>query len=59
MTAILSALLALLKALPALERLFREIMKRLDEQSARAAVQRQMEKDARVAEAIARANRPK
>lgn len=55
MTAVLSAVLALARALPVLERLFREVVKQLDAQREREAVQRHAEKDAAVDDAIANA----
>lgn len=59
MAAVLSALLALARALPVLERVFREVVKRIDAQREREAIQRHATKDAAVDAAIANAQEPK
>lgn len=59
MAAVFSALLALARALPALESLFRQVVKQIDEQREREAAQRHAEKDLAVDNAIAAAQEPK
>jgi len=59
MAAVLSTLLALARALPVLERVFREVVKRIDDQREREAIQRHASKDAAVDAAIAKAQETK
>jgi hypothetical protein len=56
---LLSALLALARAVPALESLFREVVKQIDAEREREALRRRAEKDARVDDAIANAQEKK
>jgi hypothetical protein len=59
MAALFSALLALARALPAIESLFRQVVKQIDAERERVATQRHAEKDARVDDAIAKATETK